>query len=223
MTSIEGERILSKMIPELHAFYNEDPNISGIEQFPGSGWEAIVPNEIYQWHDTLDLTGISKEHLTTFFTGLSVQEPLPYMGSIMANANNACWMVVTDCITNKPLDGNIVTLPFSTVEGMTPGFLRSTFDWDDVIMGSWREYVVNQEISGAIGTLSMNQNGSFGSAEGTASNKLYFTRTIKLTPMNLLGDWINIPPARFVAGVAIAEEKDHEYLMRLKRSSHNEQ
>jgi len=220
--SIEGERVISKMIPQLYVAF-VDSDTATIEQTPGSGWEEIIPNQLYQWHAVLDLSGISKEHLTTFFTGLSVQEPLPFMGMKLTGVDNTMWGLVTDCITNEPLDGNNVTLPFVSVEGMTPGFIRSNTNWDDVIMGSWRELVVNQEIAGNIGTLTINQNGSFGSAEATASNKLYFTRTLYLTQLGLLGDWIRLPPARFVAGIAIAEEQDYAYLMRLKRSSHNEQ
>ena len=220
--SVEGERVISKMIPQLYVAYLDD-GIALMEQTPGTGWDEIIPNQLYQWHSVLDLTGISMEHLTTFFTGLSVQEPLPFMGTRLTGVDNTMWALVTDCITNEPLDGNNVTLPFVSVEGMTPGFIRSNTNWDDVIMGSWRELVVNQEIAGSIGTLSINQNGSFGSAEASASNKLYFTRTLYLSAFGLLGDNIRLPPARFVAGIAIAEEKDHAYLMRLKRSSHNEQ
>jgi len=222
--SIEGERVISKMIPQLYTTF-VDETTSLIEQNPGSGWEEIVPHQIYQWHSVLDLTGISTEHLTTFFTGLSIQEPLPFMGKKQSAipGENILWALVTDCITNEPLDANIVTLPFVTVEGQTPGFLSTTTNWDDVIMGSWREIGVNQEFAGHIGTLAINQNGSFGSAEASASRKLYFTRTLYLAPFAVPGDYIRLPPARFVAGIAIAEEKEHEYLMRLKRSCHNEQ
>ncbi|MCP4124778.1 MAG: hypothetical protein GY751_23810 [Bacteroidetes bacterium] len=218
--SIEGERVLSKMIPQLHAWNSgEGATTLGNDS---SGWEVITPNVLYQWTDELDLSGISAEHLTTFFTGLSVQEPMPHAGFRMIGGENTCYYVVSDVISNVPFDGNIPTWG-GHVEGQTPGFLGTTTNWDDVIMGSWREYVVLKEIAGNIGTMSLNQNGSFGSAEGSASRKLYFTRTVLVSNLSLLGDYVRIPPARFVAGIAIAEEKDHEYLMRLKRSSHNEQ
>ncbi len=218
--SIEGERIISKMVPPLHAYHTSE-STSGIGD-ESAGWNVIVPNQIFQWNGVLDLSGLSSEHLTTFFTGLNVQEPYPYSGMTLAGPDNICYYLVTDVISNIPFDASIASLA-GFVEGQVPGFLGTTTNWDDVIMGAWREVVVKTEISGNIGAMTINQTGSFGSAEASASNKLYFTRTVVCTNMSLLGDWIKIPPARFVAGIAILEEPTHEYLMRLKRSSHNEQ
>ena len=218
--SIEGERIISKMIPPLHA-WNAGEGITGLGSESG-GWNVVVPNQIFQWNGVLDLSGISSEHLTTFFTGLNVQEPYPYSGMTLAGADNICYYLVSDVISNVPFDASIASLT-GFVEGQVPGFLGTTTNWDDVIMGAWREVVVKTEIAGNIGAMTINQTGSFGSAEASASTKLYFTRTVVCTTLGVFGDWIKTPPARFVAGIAIAEEKDHEYLMRLKRSSHNEQ
>ncbi len=223
--SIQGERILSKMVPELVIYLDgEDPVLN---YPPGSGWKVINPAGIYQWNAELDLSGISAEHLTTFFTGMSLQEPSPFVGLTEIPpvppalvGTNSAYIRVTDTISNVPFDASKQLA--MTVEGIAPGFIGSTTNWDDVIMGSWREYVSNTTLQGAVGVLQLNQNGSFGSAEATASRKLYFSRIVA-TNMASDGDYVNIPACRFVAGSFIAEEKDHEYLMRLKRSSHNEQ
>jgi len=223
--SIEGERILSKMVPEV-IIYIEEEEIN-LVQTPGSGWKIINPLGLYQWNSEIDLSGISADHLTTFFTGMSLQEPsafygvteLPPVPPALVGVN-AAYIRVIDTISNVPFDASIPA--GMQWEGMAPGFLGSTTNWDDVIMGSWREYVTNSTLSGAVGVMQLNQNGSFGSAEATASRKLYFSRIITTNIAND-GDYVNIPACRFVAGSIIAEEKDHEYLMRLKRSSHNEQ
>ncbi len=218
--SIEGERIISKMITPLHA-WNVDEGTTGLGA-ESVGWKVIVPNQIFQWNGVLDLTGLSSQHLTTFFTGLNVQEPYPYSGMTLAGPDNICYYLVSDVISNVPFDASIASLA-GFVEGQVPGFLGTTTNWDDVIMGSWREVVVKTEIAGNIGAMTINQTGSFGSAEASASNKLYLTRTVVCTTLGQMGDWIKTPPARFVSGIAILEEPAHEYLMRLKRSSHNEQ
>jgi hypothetical protein len=220
--SIEGERILSKMIPQLHVYFQSE-GIAGMDQQPGAGWEEIVANQVYQWTSVLDLSGISAEHLTTFFTGLAVQEPAPHTGNKgVPPQTNSSWAWITDTISNEPFNANVIEVP-ADHQGQLPGFLASTTNWDDVIMASWRTFTVNQELSGQIGTLQLNQNGSFGSAEASASRKLYFSRILFLSPMTQVGDFYKVPPARFIAGTVIDEEKEHEYLMRLKRSSHNEQ
>jgi len=223
--SIEGERILSKMVPELIVIKGETETT--MVQIPGEGWQEIIADGIYQWTDELDLSGISAEYLTAFFTGMSLQEPSPFYGLTeippvppAVTATNASYIAITDTISNVPFNAaNAAGLQW---EGVAPGFIGSTTNWDDVIMGSWREYVSNSTLSGAVGILALNQNGSFGSAEATASRKLYFSRIIRIA-LSAEGDYVNIPACRFVAGTVIAEEKDHEYLMRLKRSSHNEQ
>ncbi len=223
--SIEGERILSKMVPEVVIYYGEETG--DIVQFPGEGWKEIIPNFLYQWNDELDLSGISAEHLTTFFTGMSLQEPRGVYGLTeippvppAVLGTNAAFLRITDTISNVPFDASISA--GQSVEGLQPGYIGSTTNWDDVIMGSWREFCSNSTLSGAQGVLQPNQGGSFGSAEATASRTLYFSRILVLNLGNE-GDWVSIPPCRFVTGTMIAEEKDHEYLMRLKRSSHNEQ
>jgi len=223
--SIEGERIISKMVPELVIIREEDAPV--LTQLPGSGWKVINPAGIFQWNDELDLSGISAEHLTAFFTGMSLQEPSAFYGLTEIPpvppalvGTNASYIRITDTISNVPFDASIAA--GMQWEGVAPGYIGSTTNWDDVIMGSWREYVTNSTLSGAEGVMQLNQNGSFGSAEATASRKLYFSR-ILITNMANDGDYVSIPACRFVAGTIIAEEKDHEYLMRLKRSSHNEQ
>jgi len=216
--SIEGERVLSKMIPQLHVYF-ESEGVFGLNQAPGSGWEEIVPGRVYQWTSVIDLSGISADHLTTFFTGLSVQEPQAHTGN-NGNPTNVMWAWVTDTISNEPFDASVMEL--ADHQGQLPGFLASTTNWDDVVMGSWRTFTATADIA-SMGTLRPNQSGSFGSGEPSASRKLYFSRILLTTPLTQLGDYYIVPPARFVAGTVIAEEKDYEYLMRLKRSSHNEQ
>lgn len=216
--SIQGERVLSKMIPPLHVYF-ADEDVYVIDQTPGSGWVEIVPGQVYQWTAVLDLSGISAEHLTTFFTGLSVQEPRGHSGNF-GQPTNVMHSYITDTISNEPFDANIIEAPLDH-QGQMPGFLGSTSNWDDVIMGSWRTFTATSDIA-SMGTLRLNQQGSFGSGEASASRKLYFSRILSLT-LTALGDYYHVPPARFIAGTVMAEEKDHEYLMRLKRSSHNEQ
>jgi hypothetical protein len=217
--SIQGERVLSKMVPPVHVYF-ESEGVFGLDQTPGSGWEVITPGRVWQWTAVLDLSGISAEHLTAFFTGLSVQEPSPHYGNF-GIANNVMHSWITDTISNEPFDANIIEAPLDH-QGQMPGFLGSTSNWDDVIMGQWRTFVATEDIA-SMGTLRLNQTGAFGSAEASASRKLYFSRILLVSSLNSLGDYYNVPPARFIAGTVIAEEKDHEYLMRLKRSSHNEQ
>ncbi|MCP4124785.1 MAG: hypothetical protein GY751_23845 [Bacteroidetes bacterium] len=223
--SIEGERILSKMVPSVEIIKGEEETV--MVQFPGEGWKEIIADSVYQWNDELDLSGISAEHLTAFFTGMSLQEPNPFWGLTVVppippavTATNGAYIIVTDTISNVPFDASNVA--GAEWEGVAPGFIGSRTNWDDVIMGSWREYVSNNTLHGAVGVLQLNQNGSFGSAEATASRKLYFSRIIRII-LNAAGDYVVIPACRFVAGSIIAEEKDYAYLMRLKRSSHNEQ
>ncbi len=225
--SIEGERILSKMVPQFTVVKQEEGNPTLWSQLPGTGWSEIIADRLYQWTDEIDLSGISADHLTTFFTGMSLQEPFPFYGlreiapvpPALVGTNNA-YMIVTDTISNVPFDARNAQI--THYEGQTPGFLNSHTDWDDVIMGSWREYVTNTTLTTASAVMQLNQNGSFGSAEATASRKLYFSRIVQMF-LDAEGDYAIIPACRFVAGTIIAEEKDHEYLMRLKRSSHNEQ
>lgn len=217
--SIQGERVLSKMVPPLHVFF-ESEGVFGLDQTPGSGWEVIIPGRVWQWTAVIDLSGISAEHLTTFFTGLSVQEPTAHYGNVGA-PTNVMHSWITDTISNEPFDANVIEAPLDH-QGQMPGFLGSTSNWDDVIMGSWRTFVATADIA-SMGTLRLNQTGGFGSSEASASRKLYFSRILSLPQLSALGDYYYVPPARFIAGTVIAEEPDYEYLMRLKRSSHDEQ
>lgn len=166
----------------------------------------------------VDLSGYTMQDLTFATLETTYQDPGIYSttDAAVAGPGSSTSLELVEMISQVPMtDAELLTM--STRLGQTvPGQLDSSQDFTQIIYGSYRLYVPNNNL-GLAGFMQLIQSGGFGSKEPTASQKLYCYRMVKcLTPA--LNDILNIPACRVGLAGMLYEEDQVPYLMRLKRS-----
>jgi len=199
--------------------------ISASSSVIGTGWEVIpgvdalgniIPyftNRTY-----IDLSGWSREDLTTFVRGVDFQ----HQKRPRSATTGILEVTVLDILTTRRLT-DVEISNWQSDGGPSahdgPGFLESTVDLMQVVYGERTTYVMNSTMAvGLAGSVYVTLGtASFGSGQPIATDKLHWTRTI----------WVNgsgdnevllIGPTNLVIQAITAEEKDLVHLERLRRS-----
>jgi len=181
----------------------------------GNGWEIIsdsgsaliVINRQY-----IDLSGWSKQELTTFTQGVDIQkERIPAKQLV---AIGGLKVQEWDYITTRKIQDDELTLGAFIGTTSMPGFLKNTFDLMEVIYGERMEYASNTQIPGMYVQISGE---TFGSGNPTAMDKMHWTRIFKIsTPEEL--ESFTIFSANLIVSALTVEEKDLVWMERLRRS-----
>lgn len=202
-----------KTLAKEHAFVSLLQSPPGVWQIdtsvPTSGWRSLNPAT---WvSDTyFDLAGLSMEEKTLFFEGATVQNWLaPALFNITGPGNP---IAIFDLMTTSPISDsalvNLITFGnFAQADELT---------FDQTVYGRARQFVVDVDTQ-AWGSMVLMVDNQVGSLEPTASDRIYSYRLLSIAPL-VSGDKLWIYPARHLLRAEGREEKDYQYLMRLKRS-----
>jgi len=200
--------------PKAHQLYKQVPGstLTVFESIGDStttnGWTALNTFDMV-YRSYIDLAGWSKQELTTFTQGVDIQKSdIPVLAPPPAVAD-VVWEY--DFLTTRRLtDVELGLIGF----GLTPGFLPSTVDLMEVIYGERMQYARNTQIPQ---TLIQISGETFGSGNPTATDKLHWTRYIRLGH-SVPTDSIDVFPTNIVVQAMTVEEKDLVWMERLRRS-----
>jgi len=200
--------------PKAHQLYKQVPG-STLTVFDSvgdstttNGWTALNTFDMV-YRTYIDLAGWSKQSLTTFTQGVDIQKAdIPLLAPPPAVAD-VVWEY--DFLTTRRLtDLEVGLIGF----GNTPGFLPSTVDLMEVIYGERMQYARNTQIPQ---TLIQISGETFGSGNPTATDKLHWTRYIRMGN-SVPTDSIDVYPTNLVVQAMTIEEKDLVWMERLRRS-----
>jgi len=178
-----------------------------------SSWEVLTDptgtTRILANRQYIDLSGWSRQELTTFTQGIDIQKqqlPVPIPSGGISNL----WEF--DFITTRRLtDAELTSWGTNTA---LPGFLPSTCDLMEVIYGERMSYGEN----GTIPLTYIQLGGeTFGSGNPTAMDKLHWTR-LYIMPTVVPGTLIIFCSTNLIVSALTVEEKDLVWMERLRRS-----
>ena len=179
---------------------------------PFQNLSANGPQVIYQG-GYFDLAGLTQQEKTLFIQGLDIQMVFApeLTDGITGDAVSIC-VVLSD----TPLDPTFTSY-------VAPGFSGGGIDAQNLIFHRWQTYAVTQDSSSnSKFTVLMNEH-TGGVCTSTASDRIYWgvaltSNVVKIGPTTSPVTDIYYPQMRIKLFVNAAEEKEYEYLMRLKRS-----
>lgn len=155
-----------------------------------------------------DLSAYELDDLTLVPHLLQLQDGLPYFSEQTES------LQIYDVISQERLNpDDFITYALGGDYPSSPG---STEDWSQILMCNTRFFTPQTDFQFATLMLPSTQ-GSFGSSEPTAVQKLWVYRIV-LVGGAVENSTLNIPATRFVLGAEIIQEDDLPYMMRLKRS-----
>lgn len=213
--------------PKAHQLYKQAPTCVvnvGISSgtatsLVGAEWEYLeqIPSgqtyQAYVYRSYIDLSGWTKQDLTTFTTGIDIQKDRIPLAVIAAPGSCPIIWEFDIISTRKIRDNELINL----VVANPPGFHGSTVDLMSVIYGEQVTYAANSNIPG---TYIKTSAGTWGSGNPTASEKLHWTRiyiTTFSSPEDKSGAF-NAFATNLVVQATTMEEKDLVYIERLRRS-----
>ena len=178
---------------------------SGVDQ--SQQWRQLSPQG-FASSTYFDLAGMSQQELTLFFEAAVAQDFLP---PVAVNGNAGDNWVLIDLMTSHPLSDtellNFVVWGNFKQQGV--------LTYDQTIYARVRSYVIDVDTA-AWGHFVIGDENQIGSLEATASDRVYSYRIVFLN--TLAATQVQVPPVRHLLRTEAREEKDYEYLMRLKRS-----
>jgi len=199
------------------------PSTSGIGLGLGAignlstGW-GVLPSTAGQnflyWSGSIDLSAYLLKELTWVTTGRAIQEP----GNFTFTFATPQTVEFIEFITNTPISRAQLTnvLDDWEITNSVPGMLGSQVDFQNVIMGRWRQFSTDSTLAtGSAVTLKTEE---FGSGEPSASERLYTYNIMKFSTPLEGDDTFFIPNRRMILAGAGLKESDYEYIYRLRRS-----
>jgi len=200
--------------PKAHQLYKQAPGStltvdeSVDDTTATDGWTPLNTFDMV-YRTYIDLSGWSKQSLTMFTQGVDIQKSdIPLLAPLPASVD-VVWEY--DFLTTRRLtDVELGLILF----GDTPGFLPSTVDLMEVIYGERMQYARNSTVPQ---TLVQVSGETFGSGNPTATDKLHWTRYIRLGN-SLPSDSIQVFSTNLVVQAMTVEEKDLVWMERLRRS-----
>lgn len=205
--TLEGPRLLAKtMAGAIITAEGEEPSVTNT--IDGNNWHKLN-NRSFVNRTYYDLSGYTRSDLTTFFQNVSVQEEHAPTGSMQS------WII--DLITTEYVDDDTITNALfenALLHGDLPGFPESTMSQEQVIYGRTRTFLTSTTW-GTIGEFGRTQ---WGTCAAATADKLHITRIVYTDAAVPPAVSLSIPPANYVTGILVAEEKELAFLMRQKRS-----
>lgn len=183
-----------------------EPSVSNV--IDGHNWVKLN-NRAFANRTYYDLSGYNRSELTAFFQNIAVQEEYPPTGSMQS------WVI--DLITTEYVDDDSITNALfgnPLLHGDLPGFPESTMSQEQVIYGRTRTFLTSTTW-GLIGEFGRTQ---WGTCAAATADKIHITRIVYTDPLTPPDVTLSIPPANYVTGILVAEEKELAFLMRQKRS-----
>ena len=202
--ALSGERMRTLMVPALTA------TRAGGKWTVAPGWLGTTSSDIIFFEGYFDCSGYTKDGLTVFPTGATLQDPGMYTSS-----NDAVPMQVLDIISQVQLDREQVYTDL--IAGAVPGMLATDTDYTQIIWGQYRMMLGQATFQSATTQFLTASSGLFGSGSPSTAEKLWVYRYV-LLPGAADADTIRAPASRFVLDTIVADEDEKAFLMRQKRS-----
>ena len=191
------------------------PNVWTIDHSQsGEGWRSIDPGFVVN-EQILDLAGLSEQQKTLFFNGIA-QQDLRNPG--LVNGVVGDQFILYDLISSIPLTDQALIrfLINANFIHNASGLTANVPTFEQTIYCRVGHYIVDVDTAASNSLIPQSIN-QLGSLAPTASDRLYCYRL--LAPgIPTTATQIYAPPVRYVVGVNPKEEKEYEYLMRLKKS-----
>lgn len=178
----------------------------------GEGWTMPL-NGFFVNEQILDLAGLSQQEKTVFFSGIAAQD---WGNPIIFNQAAGDTIEVVDVISSYSF--NLQQLLDIALYGNfsqslsalpRPNFEQTVYLNRDV-------YTVDLDTAAWGGMIKISSN-QVGSLQPTAVDRLHIYRTVSVgTPC--AASQITVLPVRFVLGAEPKEEKEYQYIMRLKKN-----
>lgn len=225
ITALSGSRLMMK---ELMHYKFEMGTPAGVWDLSKNGYEnrdqinTVAGARYLVGRTYFDLSGYTREHLTTFPSSLTVQESGSFrmkedVGSPLFGS------VILDIVTEEHLtDDQLDDLVEDTADKeVCPSFTEGPLEFSQVIYGRYRMFGHDTSIwTPAQGNLTLLNEQQWGSGSPTTVDKLLIYRII--IPLGEFiadpDDYVIVPAARYILSAVIAEEDDSSYMMRQKRS-----
>jgi hypothetical protein len=203
MDVLEGERQLTQLIPPY-------VGTQGATVWPEvNGWTTYGDTLSYETY--FDMNGFTREHMTCFPTGATIQDPGRYTMS-----NPAVALEVVDIISTIRLAPASISTWIQTNNAL-PAMSPTNVDWSQITWGQYR-IMLGQATYQGHGTLFLTASGGlFGSGEPNTAERMWVYRFVQMTGANE-DDSVTIPASRIILNAVMAIEGDKEFLMRQKRS-----
>jgi len=223
VAALTGKRLITKEVMNyLFEMPAGPPALWTLEKFGYHNITAGGSNRILFAEEYFDLSGYTKQFLTTFPQRITVQEG----GSFRLKEDNASprfGMVVLDLISEEQLTfTNIYDIAqLITDQESAPSFAKGPLEFSQLIYGRYRMFGRDTAIyTPTNGNMTVLNQTLFGSGSPTTAMRLWIYRII--IPFGILAadpdDFLVIPPARYIMSATIAEESDNAFMMRQKKS-----
>ncbi len=222
MSKITGNRLLRKLVPPLTAIMQSAETWVGGLQDQGSGWEIVNPGvadmEYLVWRGYFDLAGLNKEDLTVFIQGTGFQQAESVFMAVPPTGQGKEWCILSkayipDSAFSAANHQHVGPIP---VAWDAPGMLGSDYNLEEVFTGRYREFShdTNTPYSGLI-----THQSEWGAGDATAGDKLYITIALRGYGFTQATNGLILyPPTSVIVPASLAEEKDLQYIERLRRS-----
>jgi len=188
-------------------------------QYAGEGWQVIWNTFPYLVNKQyIDLSGWSREQLTTFTQGVDFQHSRrPRSTTTGINEVTMVDIISTRELTDLEVSNWGPVLPGTTDD--LPGFLDSTVDLMQVIYGERTTMVSNNTMApGLAGSVYVTIGSeSFGSGNPTAMNRLHWNRIIWANGSGET-EALTVGGTNLIVQAVTAKEKDLVWIERLRRS-----
>jgi len=170
-------------------------------------WQPVATNGVYA-ETYFDLSAYELDDLTLVPTMITLQDGMPYFGTAVQGLD------VFDVVSQERLTPtDFISYALFGDYPSSPG---STEDWSQILFCNTRFMTVQNDFNFADLLMPATQ-GSFGSSEPTAVQKLWVYRIVLCRGADDISTLL-LPATRFVLAADIVEEDDLAYMMRLKRS-----
>jgi len=213
---------LNKIIPALNATYLDTGSWGLPPQWSNYARFGV---DIPYFQTFIDLAGYTRQDdLTFFLDDRAMLDPGPYRSTIGATGTPAYnfYAEMVTIVTSGPI--NPVTLIEEFVATASPndgnpGYLGSTLDWDQILMGNNTILAVDNQVGGQA-LLTKLRNHYFGSGEPTNNDRMYLTRFLVVSEASSIAadETISLPSCRVVLRGMAAREPEYINIYRLKRS-----
>jgi hypothetical protein len=232
--TLTGKRLLMKEM--MHYVFNMGS--------PAAPWDLDKNNYVHHvqtWRPAgsgyivgstyFDLSGYSRDDLTTFPQRITVQESGSYRmkedsyhaGPPILPGSTEFGAIVLDIITEESISPSEISTLVQNVQQkeIAAGFPEGPLEFSQIIFGRYRMFGHDTSIWTEVqGNLTLINETQWGSGSPTTVDKLWIYRII--IPLGNYvdddDDYIICPAARYVMSATIDKENDSAYLMRQKRS-----
>lgn len=216
MSKITGNRLLRKLVPNLLATMQTDNTwVGGVL---GSDWQVVNPGtglEYLVWRGYFDITGFNEDDLTVFIQGTGFQQAESVFMAVPANGQGKEWCILSKAYIPDEAFSAAHHNPVATTWN-APGMIGSNYNLEEIFTGRYREFShdTNTPYSGMI-----THQSEWGAGDATAGDKLYITIALRGFGFTQAANGVIVyPPTAVIVPASLAEEKDLQYMERLRRS-----